>query len=139
VALESYNGPTNYEVNVQPWTSTNPSSLVPRALQGGSADPNLALAASQNALYNTTRWLESGSYLRLKNVQLGYTFGKNLLGWAPAIGSLRVYVTGRNIVTFTKYSGYDPEITGTGYFGRGVDNSAYPNVRTFTGGIQATF
>jgi TonB-linked SusC/RagA family outer membrane protein len=139
VALESYNGPTNYEVNVQPWTSDNHSTSVPRALQGGSTDPNLALAASQNALYNTTRWLENGAYLRLKNVQLGYTFGKNLLGWAPAIGSLRVYVTGRNIVTFTKYTGYDPEITGTGYFGRGVDNSAYPNVRTFTGGVQATF
>ncbi|MFD1875085.1 SusC/RagA family TonB-linked outer membrane protein [Hymenobacter bucti] len=139
VALESYNGPTNYEVNVQPWTTDNHSNSVPRALQGGSADPNLAQAASQNALYNTTRWLESGSYLRLKNVQLGYTFGKNTLGWAPAIASLRVYVTGRNLVTFTKYSGYDPEIIGTGYFGRGVDNSAYPNVRTFTGGIQATF
>jgi TonB-linked SusC/RagA family outer membrane protein len=139
VALESYNGPTNFEANVQPWTPDNHSTSVPRALQGGSADPNLAQAASQNALLNTTRWLEDGSYLRLKNVQLGYTFGKNLLGWAPAVGSLRVYVTGRNIVTFTKYTGYDPEITGTGYFGRGVDNSAYPNVRTFTGGIQATF
>lgn len=139
VALESYNGPNNYELNVQPWTTENRSNSVPRLLQGGSTDPNLALSASQNSLYNTTRWLENGAYLRLKNVQLGYTFGKNLLGWAPAIGSLRVYVTGRNIVTFTKYSGYDPEIVGTGYFGRGIDNSAYPNVRTFTGGIQATF
>jgi hypothetical protein len=139
VALESYTGPNNYELNVLPWTPDNHSNSVPRLLQGGSADPNLALSASQNSLYNTTRWLEDGAYLRLKNVQLGYTFGKNLLGWAPAIGSLRVYVTGRNIVTFTKYSGYDPEITGTGYFGRGVDNSAYPNVRTFTGGVQATF
>jgi TonB-linked SusC/RagA family outer membrane protein len=139
VALESYSGPNNYELNVQPWTPENRSNSVPRLLQGGSANPNLALSASQNSLYNTTRWLENGSYLRLKNVQLGYTFGKNLLGWAPAIASLRVYVTGRNIVTFTKYSGYDPEIVGTGYFGRGIDNSAYPNVRTFTGGIQATF
>jgi len=139
VALESYSGPNNYELDVQPWTPENRSNSVPRLLQGGSANPNLALSASQNSLYNTTRWLENGSYLRLKNVQLGYTFGKNLLGWAPAIASLRVYVTGRNIVTFTKYSGYDPEIVGTGYFGRGIDNSAYPNVRTFTGGIQATF
>ncbi|MGI4762351.1 MAG: SusC/RagA family TonB-linked outer membrane protein [Janthinobacterium lividum] len=139
VALESYNGPTNFEQNVLPWTTDNPSNSVPRALQGGSADPNLALAASQNALFQTTRWLEDGSYLRLKNVQLGYTFGKSALGWAPALGSLRVYVTGRNLVTYTKYTGYDPEITGTGYFGRGIDNSAYPNVRTFTGGIQATF
>ena len=138
-ALERYDGPNNYEANVQPWTAQNPSSSVPRLLQGGSADPSLAQSAAQNSLYYTTRWLEDGAYLRLKNVQLGYTFGKNLLGWAPAIGSLRVYVTARNLVTFTKYSGFDPEITGTEYYGRGIDNSAYPNVRTLTAGVQATF
>jgi hypothetical protein len=138
-ALERYDGPGNYELNVLPWSQDNPTNSNARLLQGGGATPALATAASMNALYNTTRWLEDGSYVRLKNVQLGYTFGKNMLGWAPAIGSLRVYVTGRNILTFTKYTGYDPEITGTGYFSRGVDNSAYPNVRTFTGGIQATF
>jgi hypothetical protein len=138
-ALERYDGPSNYERDVQPWSVDNPSNSNARLLQGGGATPALTQSASMNALYNTSRWLENGAYLRLKNVQLGYTFGKNLLGWAPAIGSLRVYVTGRNIVTFTKYSGYDPEITGTGFFGRGVDNSAYPNVRTFTGGVQATF
>ncbi len=119
-----------------PWSADNPSNSNARLLQGGGANSN---SASMNALYNTTRWLEDGSYLRLKNVQLGYTFGKNLLGWAPAINSLRVYVTGRNIVTFTKYTGYDPEISNPDFFGRGIDNSAYPNVRTFTGGVQATF
>lgn len=138
-SLERYDGPNNYEADVQPWTTQNPSTSTPRLLQGGSTDPNLAQSAAQNSLYYTTRWLENGAYLRLKNVQLGYTFGKNLLGWAPAIGSLRVYVTARNLVTFTKYSGFDPEITGTEYYGRGIDNSAYPNVRTFTGGIQANF
>lgn len=138
-ALERYDGPGNYEANVLPWSVDNPSNSNARLLQGGGATPALTQSAAMNTLYNSTRWLEDGAYLRLKNVQLGYTFGKNLLGWAPAIGSLRVYVTGRNIVTFTKYSGYDPEIIGTGFFGRGVDNSAYPNVRTFTGGIQATF
>jgi len=138
-ALERYDGPSNYEANVLPWTADNPSNSNARLLQGGGATPALVQSASMNALYNTTRWLEDGSYLRLKNVQLGYTFGKKLLGWAPAVGSLRVYVTGRNLVTFTKYSGYDPEIIGTGYFGRGIDNSAYPNVRTFTAGVQATF
>ena len=138
-ALERYDGPNNYEANVQPWTPTNPSTSVPRLLQGGSTDPNLAQAAAQNSLYYTTRWLEDGGYLRLKNVQLGYTFGKSVLGHVPVIGSLRVYVTARNLVTFTKYSGFDPEITGTEYFGRGIDNSAYPNVRTLTAGVQATF
>ena len=137
-ALERYDGPNNYEADVQPWTTTNPSTTTPRLLQAGGAG-ELGQAAVSNALYNSTRWLEDGAYLRLKNVQIGYTFPKALLGRVPAIGSLRVYVTGRNIVTFTKYSGFDPEITGTEYFGRGIDNSAYPNVRTFTGGVQATF
>jgi TonB-linked SusC/RagA family outer membrane protein len=138
LALESYNGPNNYEANVLPWTPDNRSTSVPRLLQGGSADPNLALAANQNAMYQTTRWLEDGAYLRLKNVQLGYTFPKTLLDKVPSLGSVRVYVTARNLVTFTKYTGFDPEITGTGYFGRGIDNSAYPNVRTFTAGVQVT-
>ena len=139
LALENYAGPNNYELNVLPWSPDNHTNSNARLLQGLGATPNLNTSANMNSLNYTTRWLEDGAYVRLKNVQLGYTFGKNLLGWAPVIGSLRVYVTGRNIVTFTKYSGYDPEITGTGYFGRGIDNSAYPNVRTFTGGIQATF
>ena len=137
-ALERYDGPNNYEADVQPWTPDNHSTTTPRLLQGGGAG-DLGRAAASNSLYNTTRWLEDGAYLRLKNVQIGYTFPKALLSRVPSLGSVRVYVTGRNIVTFTKYSGFDPEVTGTGYFGRGIDNSAYPNVRTFTGGIQATF
>lgn len=138
-ALESYNGPTNYESDVQPWSPTNPSNTTPRLLQGDGATANLKTAASQNALYNSTRWLESGAYLRLKNVQLGYTLPKQLTTKMSSMGSIRFYVTARNLVTFTKYSGYDPEITGTGFYGRAVDNSAYPNVRTFTGGVQVNF
>ena len=137
-SLERYDGPNNYEVDVQPWTSQNSSTTTPRLLQGGGAG-DLGLAAASNSLYNSTRWLENGDYLRLKNVQIGYTFPKTLLAWAPSLGSVRVYATGRNVVTWTKYSGFDPEITGTGYFSRGVDNSAYPNVRTFIGGVQVTF
>ena len=138
-ALESYNGPNNYEADVLPWTPQNPSTTNPRLLQGGSADPNLALAASNNALYNSTRWLEDGSYLRLKNVQLGYTLPQSLTSKLSGLGSVRVYVTGRNLLTFTKYSGFDPEITGTGFYGRGIDDGAYPNVRSFTGGVQVNF
>ncbi len=137
-ALERYDGPNNYEANVQPWTPENHSTTTPRLLQGGGAG-DLGLAAASNALYNTTRWLEDGSYLRVKNVQIGYTFPKTLTSRMPSLGSVRVYVTGRNILTYTKYTGFDPEITGTGYFSRGVDNSAYPNVRSFTGGVQVNF
>ncbi|UOQ82325.1 SusC/RagA family TonB-linked outer membrane protein [Hymenobacter sp. 5414T-23] len=137
-ALESYNGPNNYERDVHPWTPENPSTTTPRLLQGGGAG-DLGLAAASNALFNSTRWLEDGDYLRLKNIQIGYTFPKVLTSKVPSLGSVRVYVTGRNVVTFTKYSGFDPEITGTGFYGRGIDDGAYPNVRTFTGGVQVNF
>jgi hypothetical protein len=139
VALESFNGPNNYNADVQPWTPENRSTTVPRMLQGLSPDPKLAEAASKNALGNTTRWLEDGDYLRLKNIQIGYTFPKTLTSRVPSLGGVRVYLTGRNVVTFTKYTGFDPEIAGTGFYSRGVDNSAYPNVRSFTGGLQVNF
>lgn len=136
--LESYNGPNNYNADVTPWSVENPSSTTPRLLQGGGAG-DLGLAAASNAMFNTTRWLEDGSYVRLKNVQIGYTIPKTFTSRVPSLGSVRFYVTGRNLVTFTDYTGFDPEITGTGFFSRGVDDSAYPNVRSFTGGVQVNF
>ncbi|WP_139921322.1 SusC/RagA family TonB-linked outer membrane protein [Hymenobacter sp. DG01] len=136
--LESYVGPNNYNADVEPWTAENPSTTTPRLLQGGGLG-NLGLAASSNSLFNTTRWLEDGDYIRLRNIQLGYTFPKILTSKVPSLGSVRVYVTGRNVFTITDYTGYDPEVTGTGFFSRGVDFSAYPNVRSFTGGIQVNF
>ncbi|QNE38635.1 TonB-dependent receptor [Hymenobacter sp. NBH84] len=138
LALESYNGPNNYDADVTPWSVDNPSSTTPRLLQGGGLG-NLGQAAASNALFNSTRWLENGNYVRLKNVQLGYTLPTSITSKVPSLGSVRVYVTGRNIVTFTKYSGFDPETTGTGFYSRGVDNSSYPNVRSFIGGLQVNF
>lgn len=138
LALESYNGPGNYERDVLPWSTTNPSNTVPRPLQGGGLG-DLGLAAASNAMFNTTRWLEDGSYVRLKNVSLGYTIPTKVTSRVPSLGSVRVYVTGTNLLTFTKYSGFDPETPGTGFYSRGVDNSSYPNVRTVIGGVQVNF
>ena len=136
--LESYNGPNNYNADVTPFSPSNPSTTTPRLLQGGGLG-NLGLAASSNAMFNTTRWLEDGAYIRLRNVQLGYTLPKTLTSKMSSMGTVRVYVTGRNVFTQTKYTGFDPEITGTGFFSRGVDVSSYPNVRSFTGGLQVNF
>jgi TonB-linked SusC/RagA family outer membrane protein len=136
--LESYNGPNNYNADVTPFSTNNPSTTTPRLLQGGGLG-NLGLAASSNAMFNTTRWLEDGSYIRLRNVQLGYTLPKTLTSKMSSMGTVRVYVTGRNVFTQTKYTGFDPEITGTGFYSRGVDVSSYPNVRAFTGGLQVNF
>ena len=136
--LGSYNGPNNYNADVTPWSTNNPSTTTPRLLQGGGLG-NLGLAASSNAMFNTTRWLEDGSYIRLRNVQIGYTLPKTLTSKMSSMGTVRVYVTGRNVFTQTKYTGFDPEITGTGFYSRGVDVSSYPNVRAFTGGLQVNF
>lgn len=81
---------------------------------------------------NSTRFLESGAYFRLKNAQIGYTLPKNLTQKFHC-SRLRFYVTASNLFTITKYSGYDPEV------GSGVDYGNYPQSRTFTFGLNATF
>lgn len=81
---------------------------------------------------NSTRFIEDGSYLRLKNMQIGYTFPKRITEKFRC-SRLRLYATASNLFTITKYSGYDPEI------GSGVDYGNYPQSRTFTFGLNATF
>lgn len=80
----------------------------------------------------SSRYVEDGSYLRLKNVQIGYTFPKQ---WTRKvhIEQLRLYITASNLFTITNYSGYDPEVGG------GTDYGNYPQSRTFTFGINTTF
>ncbi len=81
---------------------------------------------------NSTRFIEDGSYLRLKNLQIGYTFP---LKWTQKFhcSRLRLYATASNLFTITGYKGYDPEV------GSGVDYGNYPQSRTFTFGLNATF
>jgi hypothetical protein len=138
--LERTDDNNNYPAGFSPWTATNPSTTTPRAIiAGGPPGSQSAAASTYNAMYNSTRWLESGSYLRLKNVQIGYSLPKALLDRSKYISSLRVFLTGQNVFTVTKYTGYDPETVGTGTLTRGVDASSYPNLRSFTLGLQAGF
>ncbi|WP_324678031.1 TonB-dependent receptor [Hymenobacter sp. GOD-10R] len=137
--LSRYDGVSNYERDALPWTPENPSNTNPRLLAANSPNANLSQAASQNNIFASTRWLEKGDYARLRNVQVGYTFPKTLISKIQGVGNVRVYLTGRNIYTLTNYSGFDPETPGTGFFGRGVDNGSYPNVRSFTAGLQVDF
>ena len=80
-------------------------------------------------------YLENGDYLRLKLLSLGYTIPSEAV---KTIGAekVRLYVTGSNLVTFTKYTGYDPEIGG-GVFG--IDKGFYPQPRTFLFGLNVQF
>ena len=76
--------------------------------------------------------MESGAYLRLKNLQVGYTIPQEITKKA-GIDRCRFYVTGSNLLTFTKYTGYDPEVGG------GVDYGNYPQSRTWMFGINLDF
>ena len=76
--------------------------------------------------------MEDGSYLRLKNVQLGYTLPKTLVG-KIGLSHVRFYLSGSNLLTLTKYSGYDPEVGG------GVDYGNYPQARTVMLGVNLNF
>jgi TonB-linked SusC/RagA family outer membrane protein len=135
--LERTDDNNNHRADFSPWTTTNPSNTTPRAIIAGG--PNGGTAPGNNDRYQTTRWLEDGSYLRLKNVQLGYSLPKGLLERSKYIASLRLVLTGQNVFTVTKYSGYDPETVGQGSLARGVDAGSYPNLRSFTLGLQAGF
>ncbi len=130
--LGRFDDPTNYRADLAPWTPTNPSNTTPRLAQQGGP----------NTFANSTRFLEKGSYLRLKNLQIGFTVPKTLVEKTKGLSSLRLYVTSQNLFTATKYSGYDPETVG-GLDGslltRGVDEGGYPNPRTFTVGAQLGF
>ena len=99
-----------------PWSVENRSGLWPR------------LGGSGNNQVQTTFWLDDLSYLRLKNVQLGYTLPKNWL-LKYGIESVRIYGSGENIVTFTKYRGLDPEKSGNA-------SDAYPLNKTFSFGVN---
>ena len=83
------------------------------------------------------RYVEDGSFVKIKNIQLGYTLSPSLFK-TKVIKSLRVYVQVKNAFTFTKYSGFDPEISG-GILDSGVDRGAYPQARTYAIGIDAKF
>jgi len=112
------------------WTTTNTNTDIPRAVYG---DPN------QNNR-NSDRFLEDGSFLRLKTVTLGYNLPVSLLTRAH-IRTARIYVQSQNLVTFTKYSGLDPEVnTFSGSnVSLGTDFFTYPQARTFTGGVTLGF
>jgi TonB-dependent starch-binding outer membrane protein SusC len=105
------------------WTPENPNNEYAGALQAGR-------------LPITDRFIEDGSYLRCKNVTLGYVLPK-----IKGISRARIYVSANNLFTVTNYTGYDPEVNT--YAGQntavGIDNLVYPSSKSFLGGIQVTF
>lgn len=118
----------NYQTAIlDRWTGAGTSNTIARVTRD---DPN------QNYTRMSDYYLQKGDYLRLKLVQIGYTLPKNI---SETIGAskVRFYVTGENLVTFTKYTGYDPEIAGGDTFG--IDRAYYPQSRTFLFGANVQF
>jgi TonB-linked SusC/RagA family outer membrane protein len=83
-------------------------------------------------------WVEDGSFLRIRNVSLGYTFSNEFMQRIK-VKVLRVYVTGQNLYTFTKYPGFDPETSSESGLSRGGDYLGYPSARTVIAGLNVTF
>jgi TonB-linked SusC/RagA family outer membrane protein len=127
--LEDVTRGTNYLSDVlDSWSETNHNASVPRLVW---TDPN------RNARSESDRFLESGSYLRLRTIQLGYTLPKNLFD--GFIKTARVYVDVDNLFTITGYKGYTPDVNASSVYQRGFDEFIYPANRTFMLGINLSF
>ncbi|OHX63871.1 SusC/RagA family TonB-linked outer membrane protein [Flammeovirga pacifica] len=116
---------------IHTWSPDNPYSPIP-AYRGDLKQ------GTTNFRGDTDLWLEDGSYLRLKNVTLGYTVPKSKLKRA-GINSIRIYVRAQNPLTFTNYTGYDPEVGGNGVSSRGLDKGNYPIAALYSTGFRFNF
>jgi TonB-dependent starch-binding outer membrane protein SusC len=123
------NGQNMYAVYANHWTPDNPSNTYYAV--GGAGPDNMSYS---------TRVIEDGSYLKLKTVQLGYNFSSTLLKRIK-ITNLRVYASAQNLYTWTKYTGFDPEVSkfGSSALQPAFDYSVYPYARTVTFGLNVSF
>jgi len=113
------------------WTPTHTNTDVPAA----------SLA---RGYHESSRWIFDGSFVRLRNIALGYSLPKSLIN-SIGLENVRVYISGQNILTFTKYRGFDPEVnyrssgSSSGNLNLGFDFGSYPNAKSFTLGLNVTF
>ena len=120
-ALESPNASYNASAKLaNRWSETNPSTTVPRAY-----------ALNLYNSYLDSRFIEDASYLRLKNIQLGYNFKPRFQNGTKV--GIYLYASAQNLLTITNYSGFDPEYSGY------VDRGTYPTARTFTFGVKLSY
>ncbi len=126
---ESMSGVGNYfRSTLNRWRKQGDITTMPKAVRGD---------AMGNTRPNSSRWVEDGSYMRLKTVSLSYNVP---VPKSRAVKNLRLYVTGQNLITFTKYLGTDPEFTSNlSALLAGIDHSIYPQPRTVTIGLNAGF
>lgn len=123
-----YNGNNQSTVVLDRWKRPGMITDVPRAVNG------------TDNLLSSTRWIEDGSFIRLKSVSLSYNFRLPALK-KLGINKLQVYATANNLLTLTKYSGFDPEVNQYGNSSQmlGIDWGTYPQSKSFVGGINIEF
>lgn len=135
--MDRFDDNSNYRRGVKPWTAEDPNTDFPRIAYSNE------LGIQFNTRGDIDRWIEDGSYVRLRNVELGYTLPKTVIrrvGFSQA----RVYVSGQNLLTFTGYTGLDPDVVGNpdpaaSLLERGHDTGNYPASRIISFGIQCGF
>ncbi|TKC05528.1 TonB-dependent receptor [Pedobacter polaris] len=130
IDLESLNDSKNQSAAVlRRWTTPGQVTDIPKALKSNSDNTR-----------TSSRFVEDGSYLRLKSATLSYSLGKLTLG-RMRMSKVNIFATGYNLLTFTDYSGFDPEVNQYGANGpsMGVDYGTYPQARTFLFGVNVGF
>ena len=129
-SLDSYQN-NNFRTGINPWTPTNTNTSDPRL--GFATAPGI----NSNNTYESSRWLENGSYARIRNLEFGYTLPKDVLSkWQ--IDNARIFISGQNLLTVTKYKGLDPDVEGN-LLQPGYDNGNWPPSRVFSLGINCGF
>jgi hypothetical protein len=125
--LELFNGQQNAAGSARDrWTPDNPSTTIPRA----KLDP---------APVFSDRFVEDGSFVRLKTATLSYTLPKSVLQTIK-LANVKFYVSGNNLLTLTDYTGFDPEVTSANNtVSQGYDSGIYPIARSFNAGLSVTF
>ncbi|MBL4677644.1 MAG: TonB-dependent receptor [Mucilaginibacter sp.] len=135
IETEGMTGPQNQSTAVlRRWTTPGQVTDIPKASVNNTDNSRIS-----------SRFVENGSYLRVKTVTLSYSFPKAIASKLK-LGNIRIYATGENLFTFTKYAGYDPEVnaftsgsaanTNGGF---GIDYGTYPQTRNFIFGLNASF
>lgn len=129
--VDRFDDNSNYRKGIQPWTPENPNTDFPRITKGSTL----------NSRGDSDRFLENGDFIRLKYIGFGYNLPGSVLE-KTGITRARLTLSAQNVITISKYKGLDPEFSNTGdnrIFERGVDNGAFPNLQTYSFGVEFTF
>ncbi|HEX2845520.1 MAG TPA: TonB-dependent receptor [Chitinophagaceae bacterium] len=126
--VDRFDDNSNYRAGIKPWTPDNTNTDVPRAYYGSTL----------NSRGDSNRWLESGTFMRLKFISLSYRLPASFvkrIGFANA----QVTLSGQNLITITNFGGLDPEFNNSNMFERGVYSFQFPNLKMYSAGLQFGF